>query len=275
MKDDSLRLISWNIGGRVKANRKQTQAIKSRAPDVVALQEVRLNALKQFQRLLPELDLSHIVESAHLADQHDRVYGELIASRWPVQHIPGISARTTFPERALSANIDSPWGDIEIHTVHVVPGSSCGWKKIEMFEEIYCRLSHSSEIPRILCGDFNSPQFETPDGRVVTWGQRAGQDGEILIKDGRERWDAGERSVLEWLADYDLSDVFRRLNGHNVEAFSWSSKYQGKVVNRRRFDHVFASDDLNPVECRYLEQVAKLGLSDHTPIEATFRPRAM
>lgn len=272
MKDDAFRLISWNIGGRVKKNPEQAEALADRQPDVVTLQEVRLNALKRFEKLLPELDLPHLVESVHLAAECDRAYGELIASRWPVKRIPATDTQTPYPERVLSARIDSPWGGIELHTAHVVPGSSCGWKKIEMFEGIYRRLARESAIPRVLCGDFNSPRSETRDGRLVTWGQKVEPDGEIVIRDGYERWDKGERRVLEGLAEYDLPDVFRRLRGYEVEAFSWSMQRKGKVVAKRRFDHIFASGDLNAIECRYLTSLLEQELSDHAAIEAVFAP---
>ena len=62
MTSDSFRLISWNIGGRVEVNRKQVETLHHRKPDVVALQEVRANALKRFPKLFPEFDLPHIVE---------------------------------------------------------------------------------------------------------------------------------------------------------------------------------------------------------------------
>lgn len=272
MRHNDFRLISWNIGGRVKANRQQARAFENRSPDIVALQEVRLNALKHFRKCLPELSLPHIIESVHLANEHDRVYGELVASRWPLHRIPATDSETPFPERVLSARIESPWGKIELHTAHIVPGSSNGWKKIEMFEGIYRRLAHDSSIPRILCGDFNSPRSETSDGRLITWGEKVRQDGKIVIRDGYERWDAGERSVLKGLAEYDLPDVFRGLNGYDVEAFSWIMNRKGKVVAARRFDHIFASDDLNPVECQYLDHLVEQDLSDHAAIEATFMP---
>ncbi|MFW6116734.1 MAG: endonuclease/exonuclease/phosphatase family protein [bacterium] len=272
MTDDSLRLISWNIGGRVKKNPDQVEALRERQPDVIALQEVRLNALNNFKKLLPDLGLRHTVESVNLAVEHDRVYGELIASRWPVKCIPTTDEQTPYPERVLSARIDSPWGGIELHTAHVVPGSSCGWKKIDMFEGIYRRLARESATPRILCGDFNSPQLETPDGRLVTWGQKIKPNGEVVVQDGYEDWDAGERGVLEGLAKYDLADVFRRINGYEVDAFSWRMKRKGKVVAERRFDHIFASSDLNPVECRYIYDPLDHGLSDHAAMEAFFAP---
>ena len=272
MDDEHFHLVSWNISGRVKKNPDQVEALRERQPDVIALQEVRLNALNNFKKLLPSLGLRNIVQSVQLAADHDRVYGELIASRWPVQLIPTTDDQTPYPERVLSARIDSPWCGIDLHTAHVVPGSSCGWKKIDMFERIYRRLARKSATARILCGDFNSPQLETPNGRLVTWGQKIKSNGEIVVQDGYEDWDAGERKVLEGLAKYDLADVFRRINGYEVEAYSWRMKRKGKVVAERRFDHVFASSDPNPVECRYLSSLLEQGLSDHAAIEAVFAP---
>ena len=36
-----MKLISWNVNGRKSAVREQAQALASREPDIVALQEVR------------------------------------------------------------------------------------------------------------------------------------------------------------------------------------------------------------------------------------------
>ncbi len=267
----SFRLVSWNIGGRVGVNSQQAELLKHSRVDIVALQEVRVSALKKFQRIFPEFYLPYMEESVHLASEHSRRYGCLVASQWPLRRIPSILPMALFPERVLSVAVDSPWGEIELHTAHIVPGTSKGWKKIEMFDFIYQHLRCQSNRPRILCGDFNSPQSEMIDGRIVTWGQRVKKNGEIMIKKGHENWDAGERSVLEGLAKHDLSDVFRILNGYEAKAFSWFSKRKGEVI-RRRFDHIFASDVLNAYECQYLGDVVEQGLSDHAAIEAVFKP---
>jgi exonuclease III len=84
----------------------------------------------------------------------------------------------------------------------------------------------------------------------------------------------GERNVLEGLAEYGLPEVFRRLNGYDVQAFSWFVKRKGKVIAKRHFDHTFASSDLNPTECRYLTNLLEQGLSDHAAKEAVFAPVA-
>ena len=141
-----------------------------------------------------------------------------------------------------------------------------------MFEAIYQYLHSQSNRPRILCGDFNSPQWETTDGQIVTWGQKIRKDGRIVVMDGYERWDAGERSVLEKLAEYDLPEVFRSLNGYKVKAFSWFLNNREKAI-KRRFDHVFASSVLNAVKCQYLVDVVEQKLSDHAAIETVFEPK--
>lgn len=268
MTNNRFRLISWNIAGKVVANRKQFEALGKRKPDIVALQEVRVNALKNFRELFPEIGLSFVAETATLAKEKGRRYGELIASRWPLQPIPGTDKETPFPERVLSSIVQSPWGNIELYTVHIVPGSTQGWKKIEMFEGIYRRLACESNLPRILCGDFNSPKQETTDGQLITWGEKLEKNGEISGGDGR--WAIGERSVLKGLAEYDLPDVFRLLNGYEVQGYSWFIKR--KRTTRRRFDHIFAAKSLNAVECQYLGEVVEQKLSDHAAIEAVFEP---
>jgi hypothetical protein len=73
----------------------------------------------------------------------------------------------------------------------------------------------------VLCGDFNSPKEEHPDGTVVTWGQRS--SGE-LVTDRGQRWDAAERSVILGLKAFDLVDVYRRLHeyGREPNPVSWA-----------------------------------------------------
>jgi exonuclease III len=99
------------------------------------------------------------------------------------------------------------------------------------------------------------------DGSAVLWRRWRGGTG--------ARWDAGERSVLDGLARFDLADVFRTLHGYEREEYSWYAKRNG-VFRGRRFDHVFASASLEPISCTYLHALRESGLSDHSPIEAVF-----
>lgn len=181
-----------------------------------------------------------------------------------------------WPEEVLPVAVDAPARDLELYNCHIPPGSQYGWKKVETFEGLFKHLARPADRPRFLCGDFNTPQAERANGTVITWGQRMSDSGAVQIKrrirgGPRERWDAAERSILTGLAAHDLTDVFRRLHGYGVAEFSWCLKRLGKFRDSR-FDHVFASATLNPVECRYVHAWREIGLSDHSALEVEFEP---
>jgi endonuclease/exonuclease/phosphatase family metal-dependent hydrolase len=284
MVTQSLRLISWNVrqstGIRLA---EQVGALAAQNPDILALQEVTKKSVSQFRDALAHIGLQHTVDSFQLATDSSllrgpRRYGELLASRWPLTTLPPEGFAVPWPERVLSAICQSPWGLIEIHTTHIPPGASNGWVKIETLEGIFNRLACQGDHPRILCGDFNTPQAEKPDGRTLTWGQVEKSTGLVRIVEQKkggsgERWHLGEYNVLRGLAQFDLPDVFRLLHGYDVQEFSWYWKAKGRVVGRR-FDHVFASRRLNLIECRYLHSLREQSLSDHSPIQAIFTPHS-
>ncbi len=233
-----MRLISWNIAGRGKACDQQLEALTNHHPDCVALQEVRPSVVSKLRQDLAEIGLTYAWDSTDLAASYGRPYGVLIACHWPLARLSDVEANIPFPERALSTFVASPWGNFELHTAHIPPGASNGWKKIETFEGIYQYLARHSDQPRILCGDFNSPQAEKPDGRVITWGERETKSGRIIIVRGHDRWDAGERSVIVDLARFDLQDIYRQLNGYEEQTFSWFLKRKSRILGRR-FDPIF------------------------------------
>jgi exonuclease III len=201
-----------------------------------------------------------------------RKYGQLVASQWPLRSLPPSDFAVPWAERVLSVVIDSPCGSVELHTTGIPPGSSNGWIKIEQLEGIYRRLARPCGSHGILCGDFNAPQAEGPDGTVVTWAQKMFPDGRVVLVPRRaDRWDRGERNVLTGLAGYDLGDVYRRLHGCSVREYSWYWRGKGRSVGRR-FDHVFASHSLNPSACHYLHSMREFGLSDHSPVDVVFSP---
>jgi exonuclease III len=162
---------------------------------------------------------------------------------------------------------------LEVHTTHVPPGASHDWLKICTLEGIFHRLARACPFPRVLCGDFNTPQDELPTGEVITWGQRKMTDGLYAIPRGKERWDRGERDVLVGLGGFDLPDVYRLLHGYGASEFSWFWKAKEREIGRR-FDHVFASRRLNATACRYLHGPRVVGLSDHAPVEVDFQLNA-
>ena len=260
-----MRLISWNVQRRVGDGLlRQVEALAGRRADLVALQEVTASsgallraALRQAGWEYVELSLDRV--AAARADRRRSRGGVLLASRWPLQCLPPTAFRVPWPERLLSALVDSPWGPLELHTVYV-PNVSTGpavgrpWLKVETFEGLYERLARPSRRPRILCGDFNAPYAEQPDGTVVPFG-----------KAGRAA--AAELGVLHGLGRFDLVDVFRAVNGYDAREFSWYGR-----VNGYRLDHLFASRSLRAIGCGYRHEFRFGRLSDHAAIEADFAP---
>jgi exonuclease III len=274
-----MRVISWNVQGRMKALPEQLKALVERQPDLVALQEVRASTVAQWRDGFQKHELAFGAESVTFAQEQGRKYGLLIGSRWPITQLPWMDL--PYQERVLSVQVATPWGTIELHNAHVPNSDKYGWIKVETFEAIYEKLACVSAALRILCGDFNSPQSERADGYLVTLGQDLLSDGRAVIwetwedtagrRDSGMRWDRAERLVLTGLAAYDLVDAYRACNGYAVQGRSWWWMGQDKAGGRR-FDHIFAARALNVATCDYLPVFQTNGLSDHAPIEARFEP---
>ncbi len=258
-----MKLISWNVAGRGGKLTSQAEVLAEQRPDVVALQEVTGKTVERWRDALTAMGFDQIHDTADLLGEHR--YCNLIASRWPSETFPPLEI--AFPERGLSATIhaDEPARDgaFELHVLHAPDGSSHGLAKVEAFEALYERLARPSELPRVLCGDFNTPQLESSAGEVTTWGQRHPEHF--------DRWKAAELSILKGLEEFDLPDAYRGCNGYPAEGFNEEGSWvKGEV--HRRYDHVFASPDLDVRGCRYIHDWRQDGLSDHSAIEAVFDP---
>jgi len=254
-----LTLITWNVErASVSRFRNQLTALQERTPDIVALQEVGVKASRQPRQLLREFGFEYTAHSHEFRfDDPGSSSGCAFASRWPFRVLPPETFEMPYKHQALSAEFFTPFGRIEGHTVHVLPGSQFGETKTEMFDAIYERLAEENPPDyRFLCGDFNSPKEENTEGEVTVWGSD-------------EDWISSERSVMVDLADYDLTDAYREVNGYGDDAYSWVAKNRGNEFPRR-FDHVFASEQLNATEASYLHEYDDL--SDHTPLEVVFTP---
>jgi len=202
------------------------QVLGTRRPGVVARQEVTARTVASYREQPARIGLPHAADSFALAPDRSvltgpRRYDQVTASRWPLRALAHAAFPVPWTERVLSVLVASPWGELEVHTAHVPPGASHGWLKIDTLEGIYRRLAQVSPLPRVLCGDFNTPREERESGEVITWGQTKAADGAYATPRGTERWDRGERSVLLGLGRYDLPDVYRLLHGYGAHEFSW------------------------------------------------------
>ena len=257
-----MKLISWNVAGRSVKLPAQAETIARQDPDLVCLQEVRATTLPRWRAALEGHGLVHVADSSEFIGE--RRFFCVTASRWELTELPAIPA--PHPERVLSLVAETPHGQLELHNAHVPPAQRAGLLKVETCEAIFERLARPCDRHRVLCGDFNTPRFETPEGELITF---AANHPEYL-----ERWDAAERSLLEGLADWDLSDAFRLLNGYDRQDASWVFHTRARRKAGHRLDHVLASRSLNPVYCDYHHGWREAGLSDHSAIEAVFDPAA-
>lgn len=278
-----MRLISWNVSRAGQARiPHQVAALADRMPDIVALQEVRVNRVSEYRRALHAAGFAHVMDGfagVSTALGSKRASGVLIASKWectaasPLIGLP-------WPERLLSVIVATAWGRVELHTVYVpvTYGGRDLAVRIQTLEQLYAGLARPVAGHRILCGDFNLPQHETADGEVITFGQTRRANGLFAVTNAAMH--ASEQKVLTGLAAYDLADVYRTLHGYARQEFSWRHASSG---NGFRLDHVLASRTLGARECRYLDEfrTAKseaytgLGfvtLSDHAAMEVDFAP---
>lgn len=251
------KLISWNIASRLKARGAQLEWIASQHADILALQEV-----KKASGLKEGLSALGFKYFAATEPAGGRIKLVAVASREPFTVMPIFAV--PHPERAISCRILLGSKEVELHCVHVPPGSQYGSIKIEFLEAITRALSTRNH-PQLLVGDFNCPQFTEPE--VVTWAQRRGKDGGWRLQKSCDgiagtRWDAAERSILCPRAD--MADAFRFLNGP-AKAHSYVTKAKG---GGNRFDHMIASVSIMPSTIRLATSVLEAELSDHAALVA-------
>jgi endonuclease/exonuclease/phosphatase family metal-dependent hydrolase len=277
-----MRLISWNIDHPTEPRDVESviRVLRESEPDVVALQEVARRIPQELMEGLSKLGLG--CSPPYIPPK--RGWGLLVASRWPLQPLEGAFLRIPKdeksyfrgnhpiedgePARLLSVLVNRPGGAFELHTVHVPPGSQVGWRKIDTLRAVARRMAVGSTFHRILCGDFNEPRAELPDGGVESWA-----DYNKYSKDPSrqkpKRWQEAVESIFMDLPKEGMVDVFRAVHGERVcELVSHIPRKQGKP---RRYDHVFATHVLEPLEARYLPKDMWEGISDHAPAEVVFR----
>lgn len=254
-----MKLLTWNVAGRVALLERQAAAVERAEPDLVCLQEVRASTAPRWRAALEQIGLPHVADSSAFIGT--RRYFVLTASRWELTELPAIPG--PYPERVLSVVAESDAGQLELHNAHVPPAPNHGLIKIETLEAMVERLARPSARHRIVCGDFNVPRLETIEGEVITFADRH--------PEWLERWDAAERALFE-LGQWDLSDVFRQLHGFERRDVSWVLHTRNRRKAGLRLDHILASQGLGAVACDYEHEWREAGLSDHSAMVAVFEP---
>jgi exonuclease III len=255
-----VRLITWNVNRRLSVLAEQAAALAGRAPDVVALQEVTASSWPLWRAALQTIGLPHAVCSLDDADRgrqpiERRRSGVAIAARSPLALAERLAV--PWPETTLAADING----VVVHTAHV-PNAANGWIKPDTLAALRTGLETGAD-PRVLCGDFNTPRREKPDGTVISF---ARDSKERLRPERGERWDSDELGIVPGLCELGFKDAFRAIHGFGSKEPSWVWQHGGGW----RLDHVFAAG-LEVEAAVYHHAWRDDGLSDHSALEADLR----
>ena len=103
-----MKLLSWNTAKRLKKVSQQSDIIKQINPDVVALQEIIPSSELEFKKLFKS-KYPYIVSSFELATdltilKNKRMFGQLIASKYPFTPLDPKNFKIPWPERVLSVS---------------------------------------------------------------------------------------------------------------------------------------------------------------------------
>jgi exonuclease III len=254
-----VRLVTWNVAGRVRRLPEQAQVLAALEPDVVALQEVTARTLPAWRDALAGAGLT--ASTCALEPPPDgpprKVLGVLTAARAPLERLPG-PVDLPWPERVLCcATADG----VEVVNVHSPIAPAPGLAKVRTHEAVAAYLAARPDGPRVLCGDLNTPRREHADGDVLTFAHDSA--GRLRAERG-ERWDRAERALVHGLREREWVDAFRALHGYGAREASWT--FAGDKGGWR-LDHVLVLG-LRPVASAYAHDWRRAGLSDHSALVA-------
>ena len=253
-----MKILSWNVAGRVRGVPEQAAALATEPADVVALQEVRASALAAWEAALVRLGYEHRrssfeeVDIPHPAPPLRRL-GVLIGARSPLE--PAGRPELPWPERYLAVAVE----DLELHVLHAPISQKAELVKVRTLESVFARLAAPSTQPQLLVGDLNTPRYESREGEITTFART--ESGRLRPELG-ERHDAAELALIATLRDHGWVDAFRLLHGYSRRDRSWT--YPGRPFGYR-LDHAIARN-AHVEACEYVHVWRERRLSDHSAL---------
>jgi exodeoxyribonuclease-3 len=255
-----MRLITWNVAGRVGRQPEQAAAIAGVNADVVCLQEVTVRTAPLWVAALAQAGFTAVETALDGLPPKPtkRRLAVLTAARSPLERL--LSPDVPWPERVLCCVV----GGVEVINLHSPIAPSPELAKIRTHEAVAAYLREPAARPRVLCGDLNTPRRELEDGTLLTFAHDT--HGRLRPERG-ERWDRAERALVR---DLGWVDAWRALHGYGARDASWTFKDDR---GGWRLDHVLL-DGLSPVRSTYCHNWRREGLSDHSALLVDVQPPA-
>jgi exodeoxyribonuclease-3 len=254
-----VRLVTWNVAGRVSAQPQQAAALASINADVVALQEVTVRTAPLWRASFADVGFVTIDALDGLpSGPSRRRLAVLTASRSELTRLQ--VPELPWPERVLRCRANG----LEVINVHSPIAPSPELAKIRTHEAVATFLGQPSDLPRVLCGDLNTPRRELADGTLLTFAHDS--KGRLRPERG-ERWNRAERALVR---DLGWVDAYRHLHGYGDRSASWT------FANDKggwRLDHLLL-DGLTPISAVYAHEWRRAGLSDHSALIVDVQPPA-
>jgi exonuclease III len=247
-----MRLVSWNVAGRVRLIPEQASRLAEADPDLVCLQEVTVKAAPVWEEALRSLGFEHVAHPPPWPPTEARQRRREPSEAVTIDTLP-------WPERALAVRLSS---GIEVVNLHSPISPTPGLVKVRTHEALHGYLRGRAGSPCVLCGDLNTPRREHPDGTVWTFARdRYGR----LRPERGERWDRAELALIRGLEPDGYRDAFRELHGYEHREPSWEWPRWGGGY---RLDHLIVSAEIAVTACHYKHDWRRAGLSDHSALVA-------
>lgn len=268
--------MTWNVKAIRGVSQSRLDGILARLtavkPDIILLQEVGDSVAGLFLEQLLRREFRTFWGGC--VAREGKPYGNIIASRWPVQGVASDWSGAPWPQLLTRATVSVEQRAVDVITAHIPNGAGNGWRKVDTLQALARALQNAGVAPRILGGDFNEPRRFLPDGDLVSFGARRRRDGTFSL-DGSRRYPtigaqpAESRPLVEW--DKAVQDVLARgaAHGlrhayHDIHGFSpmpATHEIQGKA---RFFDHLLASKDFVVEDAGFFHEWRIEKLSDHS-----------
>jgi len=255
-----MKVVTWNVNSLRAREERVLRWIERHRPDVICLQELKLEEEK-----FPSLAIRELGYQAAVLGQ--KTYnGVAILGRGALSDVhAGLEDDVDDPQaRLISARI----GDVHVISAYFPNGGEMGSDKLQYKLAWMKRLRayldrrFDPETDRVaLCGDFNVAVFDDDVARLDEWG------GGVLTCDA-------VREGLEEVRAFGLRDVFRPFHPDGGVYTWWDYRGRGfERGNGLRIDHVFATEALarrcvGAIVDR--EERSGEGPSDHAPVLVEF-----